>query len=133
MRVNVKQQDGSLAMSSGASQLGTPREGARREFATHASRRRSRLAVQSQPWAAQRLGGGWGKKDSSKFNLLKMTNEFNPIPTLTLPLKGRELDARRFLNIVSLLGKCVHTLALDREGDRGRQYFVSHQEERGDA
>jgi hypothetical protein len=29
-----------------------PREGARRDFATHASRRRSRLAVQSQPWAA---------------------------------------------------------------------------------
>ncbi len=33
------------------------REGAKREFAPHASRRRNRLAVQSQPWAAKRTGG----------------------------------------------------------------------------
>ena len=67
---------------------------------------------ETPPPSRGRLGGGWGKKDTSEFNLLKMTHEFNPIPTLTLPLKGRELDARRFLNMISLLGRCVHTVAL---------------------
>ena len=37
--------------------ISSPPRGARRGFATHAVRRRSRLAVQSQPWAAQRMGG----------------------------------------------------------------------------
>ena len=44
-------------MNGRSAPIGNPPRGARREFATHASRRRSRLAVQSQPWAAQRTGG----------------------------------------------------------------------------
>ncbi|MDP2751215.1 MAG: hypothetical protein Q8O31_01210, partial [Rhodocyclaceae bacterium] len=32
-----------------------------------------------------------GKCDSSKFNQLQMSCNSYPIPTLTLPLKGREL------------------------------------------
>ena len=39
---------------------------------------------ETPPPSRGRLGGGWGKKDMSEFNLLKMTHEFNPIPTLTL-------------------------------------------------
>ncbi|MDP2751427.1 MAG: hypothetical protein Q8O31_02315, partial [Rhodocyclaceae bacterium] len=51
--------------------------------------------AEAPPPSRGRLGGGWGKCDSIKFNQLQMSCKSYPIPTLTLPLKGRGLGLWR--------------------------------------
>ncbi len=64
-------------------------------------------------------GGGW-EGDGVRVTHIKsmpcvVVYAFHPIPTLTLPLKGRGLAASSFSRIINALEKCVHTLARLRE------------------
>ena len=53
-----QERDQRFVVSSAVSRQGTPREGARRKFATHAPRRRSGLGGASQARGAGGEGGG---------------------------------------------------------------------------